>query len=1750
MRNKKLKNITQRATAMLLAALTMLPAGLLSPPAKAAEPSTTMTKFVVWDWIDDVQALGTNLDYHPDNEKKNISYDDTKYSRMLFYYTSGGERYYFNVHPWNGAGFDDYSTFKPDEVYADEFSRIGHSAHKEWNQDLIDAEKRALDAGYSPTDNALLKALIGDYDYGKQEEDNKVNKKSFVSMGGLRTPYVQYSGENHGDHTWRLWASDVNDNWIKFAVCLTDDYEKLDVRNTYGGYSNTKTWDADKEKDQETEGWHIDNHFVYANSANHRGTFSTARARNICFWHWDEDTGAPNEGLMFSPSGRTFWAHEVPTILDNIDRFYVFCGKEYQIGQLGADFTVQEDQNQTLGSPLYYIPEGKTLTVARDGVLTIDGTLLNDGKIVVEDGGLLVVKDGATIMPFTKYNSKCGAITSYGTVIVENNALLCGGGVDGLKILGGVVVNFGVVAGESMTVSRNYAIDNRATGWVIAGRSPTGQWRTEFVKNAIAEVEPDFSNPESYFAKVSTNFDSFYSIPDKGVYGNTDNVRLYGEKAVGTPSDPLLSVYTKATASEQYTPLFTDEPVDSVSMTVKGNTATYMVGNKKYEITNKLVSAAIGRGEGKRETIFKDKWVGDLNGAYVTISPSHAPNMSLDLAGGGKSSGTKVQISTAANSTSNLWHIVNRGTYVDYYSIDSCHAPGMALDNDGVVKNGTQAIIRDTSDGYRVGSTWYFKFVDSKYFRIVTRGSFNDDDNLGCQAGATADGTPVVMRKMDGADSPPNDQLWFFSNLLSESVFTDAVDCGTATEFVPESADDLRLAVDGSSIKSAKTGSYSQRWRLEVAGTDNLNGVQKPFYTIVETTTGKALAISGTGFSNGAALITAPATGSEMHHWYLDNVTGEFYQIVARGNTEYVITAGGSNGAATIRTNTNAKEQRWKVNGVMAEVETVNTSDPLHNQTFTIAPKHAPGMNLGVKDNGINNGATAELQTASATSTAQQWTFKHLGEADLDGTSRSYYSIENVRSGKSLDNADGASGTQSRIWDLEADNNNQHWFAVPNDDGSYSLIPKVNPAVRLDVKGNSKSAGAAIQVYTATGNDNQKWTLTAAQEEDNFDGKTFTLAPSHAQDMRLDLASYSKDNGTKMVIKKAQNHESQCWTFVKQGTAYVNGKRQSYYTIESCYAEGSALDAGGYSNGTQPHIWEKGSSLNANQLWFVLPTDDGYYNIVPRSATTNCIIVDSALTRENARVLLWDIGWKNASQKWKLTETFKPVSLGTFEVQSVAAPEFSVAASSGDNRADVHLWATHEGGFIRWKFVKMGHDDHGDYYKIASQANDRVIDVSGIAGNNSQAIMLDFGGDPEQFWYLDFQGSDALGDYYAITLRSNDKLRLGVRGSAYQNGAKVVTTTEKGRNTHFRLGEDIQPVSLGTFEFGGSANQGMRMDVQDRSNNNGGNIQIYHRNGDQNGGDNPYQKWRIVRRGYTLRNGAKTAYYSIENVASGKVLDLSGTGAAAAINLANVTQYDYESYTDQHWFIEVQTDNTVKFCNRANPELYLDTPGGGDSSSVRVAKTGNEYYRRWVLHPVAERKDGGTFYIPGNPAAVEVGIPGTFIQDYVLPIHANAKYNIVPMHNMSLRIDLPDGYTGGNNIVHLWTAADNVNQTWWVEPMGIDFYDGDGTGHVYYKICYGGLGTKALQCEGSGPVSAGLNYYIQDYEGTYDDLWYLEPVGSTDTGTIFNFVGRGTLKNGGVCVEAPGGKGLDAHLKTGALGKNLKYQQWTLIAAS
>ena len=124
------------------------------------------------------------------------------------------------------------------------------------------------------------------------------------------------------------------------------------------------------------------------------------------------------------------------------DEFKVYIGEEYHFRQISVDTKVSKNtitpvtsgeyiaDGQTMHSEGTLIPQGKTLTVEPGGILSVEGTLINNGTIINQ--GTILVKNGGTITPFlpdgTPKTDGCGAIKMLGgDMIIQEGGTVYGG---------------------------------------------------------------------------------------------------------------------------------------------------------------------------------------------------------------------------------------------------------------------------------------------------------------------------------------------------------------------------------------------------------------------------------------------------------------------------------------------------------------------------------------------------------------------------------------------------------------------------------------------------------------------------------------------------------------------------------------------------------------------------------------------------------------------------------------------------------------------------------------------------------------------------------------------------------------------------------------------------------------------------------------------------------------------------------------------------------------------------------------------------------------------------------------------------------------------------------------------------------------------------------------------------------------------------------------------------------------------------
>lgn len=306
----------------------------------------------------------------------------------------------------------------------------------------------------------------------------KVSSKQFDSMRDEWRTQQRFTTTSTYNSLWAQYEPIQTNAWTRVNGLVFNVSDGNDGPGEYLG--------PGKSYSGQTYGGHKvhDTSFVVRAEKTHPFRFNSEDGK-FRFWNYDKD--GDNEDIKFKGS---------TVVLSDGDKHLIntaFIGEVVNASALTHDFTVLADQATTMGRPVSYIPKGVTLRVASGGVLTVSGILLNDGKIVVEPGGLLVLRENSLVMPYHEDEERCGGISSAGTIVVEQNAKLLGGGLNGIYLTGGVVYNFGVMASENFTATKKLLINNQDSGIVIAGTTLSSGDREDLLRYCyLAAMWPTF----------------------------------------------------------------------------------------------------------------------------------------------------------------------------------------------------------------------------------------------------------------------------------------------------------------------------------------------------------------------------------------------------------------------------------------------------------------------------------------------------------------------------------------------------------------------------------------------------------------------------------------------------------------------------------------------------------------------------------------------------------------------------------------------------------------------------------------------------------------------------------------------------------------------------------------------------------------------------------------------------------------------------------------------------------------------------------------------------------------------------------------------------------------------------------------------------------------------------------------------------------------------------------------------------------
>ncbi|MCR4725408.1 MAG: hypothetical protein K5772_08240 [Clostridia bacterium] len=164
--------------------------------------------------------------------------------------------------------------------------------------------------------------------------------------------------------------------------------------------------------------------------------------------------------------------------IDDADSgFDVYYAEPVTISNIRTNFDVVNGQVISLDGPVSINPSA-AITVKDGGVLSCSDWIINNGTIVIEPGGTLILQSNETANGQLRYGTigsmkdvagnAGGRILCDGTIIIMPECKICCGGSYGLQLgEGAQVVNYGAILSENLTVNGDYVIENRGSSSVV-----------------------------------------------------------------------------------------------------------------------------------------------------------------------------------------------------------------------------------------------------------------------------------------------------------------------------------------------------------------------------------------------------------------------------------------------------------------------------------------------------------------------------------------------------------------------------------------------------------------------------------------------------------------------------------------------------------------------------------------------------------------------------------------------------------------------------------------------------------------------------------------------------------------------------------------------------------------------------------------------------------------------------------------------------------------------------------------------------------------------------------------------------------------------------------------------------------------------------------------------------------------------------------------------------------------------------------
>ena len=205
---------------------------------------------------------------------------------------------------------------------------------------------------------------------------------------------------------------------------------------------------------------------------------------------------------------------------DDWNTFRVYKARDRIFSAIN-DYTVPSGQTQKISSDCVLL-DGKTLKVADNAVLNIEGNFLYNGKIECE--GTIIVQENATMVPFSPTLAAGNIVLKNGgTLIIMPGARVLAGlkkntlnsTADGIvDVQNGNIINYGLFAATRIKLGSQAVYENHPGGRTFLGYgvvgSSVGQFYNQFNASTNASSLGLYNNNAYIEATSGATFKAFY----------------------------------------------------------------------------------------------------------------------------------------------------------------------------------------------------------------------------------------------------------------------------------------------------------------------------------------------------------------------------------------------------------------------------------------------------------------------------------------------------------------------------------------------------------------------------------------------------------------------------------------------------------------------------------------------------------------------------------------------------------------------------------------------------------------------------------------------------------------------------------------------------------------------------------------------------------------------------------------------------------------------------------------------------------------------------------------------------------------------------------------------------------------------------------------------------------------------------------------------------------------------------------------